>query len=173
MLSIVLNGQTSEWLPVKAGVSQGSILKPLFFLIYINDLSINIISTFKLFADDTSLFSIIHDAKTTAYKLNKDFQKIAEWAHHWKMSFHPDLNKQAQEVVSSRKMTKSFHQPISLNNAPVSHASFRKHLRIYLDQKLNFNHHLVKQNCLLKTFLRTLILMTQVSIYLFSLLELI
>ena len=55
--------QISEWLPVKAGVPQGSILGPLFFLIYINDLSVDIISTVKLFADDTSLFSNIHDAK--------------------------------------------------------------------------------------------------------------
>ena len=78
---VVLNGQTSEWLPVRAGVPQGSLLGPLFFLIYINDLSVDIRSTVKLFADDTSLFSIIHDAKTTAYKLNKDLQKIAEWAH--------------------------------------------------------------------------------------------
>ena len=69
---VVLNGQTSEWLPVRAGVPQGSILGPLFFLIYINDLSVDITSTVKLFADDTSLFSIIHDAKTAAYELNKD-----------------------------------------------------------------------------------------------------
>ena len=59
---VVLNGQTLEWLPVKAGVPQGSILGPLLFLIYINDLSIGIISTVKLFADDTSLFSIIHNS---------------------------------------------------------------------------------------------------------------
>ena len=78
---VVLNGQTSEWLPVKSGVLQRIILGPLFFPININDLSIDIISTVKLFADDTSLFSIIHHAKTTAYQLNKDFHKIAEWAH--------------------------------------------------------------------------------------------
>ena len=78
---VVLNGQTSEWLPVKAGVPQGSILGPLVFLIYINDLSVDITSTVNLFADDTSLFSIIHDAKTTAYELNKDLQKMADWAH--------------------------------------------------------------------------------------------
>ena len=63
---VVLNGQTSEWLPVWAGVPQGYILGPLFFLIYINDPSVDIKSTVKLFPDDTSLFSIIHDAKTTA-----------------------------------------------------------------------------------------------------------
>ena len=62
----VWNGQTSEWLTVRAGIPQGSILGPLFFLTYINDLSVDITSTAKLFADDTSLFFIIHDAKTTA-----------------------------------------------------------------------------------------------------------
>ena len=60
---VVLNGQTSEWLPVKAGVPQGSILGSLFFLIYINGLLVDTITTVKLFADDTSLFSIIHDGR--------------------------------------------------------------------------------------------------------------
>ena len=68
----VSNVLTSEWLPVKAGLPQWSNLGPLLFLIYINDQSIDITSTVKLFADDTSLFPIIHDVKTTAYELNKD-----------------------------------------------------------------------------------------------------
>ena len=53
---VVLNGQCSSWLSVEAGVLQGSILGPLLFLIYINDLPGNLQSTVKLFADDTSLF---------------------------------------------------------------------------------------------------------------------
>ena len=139
---VVLKGQTSEWLPVIAGVPQGSYSGPLFFLIYINDLSVNITSTVKLFADDTSLFSNIHDPKITAYELNKDLHKIAEWAHQWKMSFSSDLNKQAQEVIFSRKMTKSSHPQVFFNDIPVSRVSFQKHLGIYLDEKLNFNHHI-------------------------------
>ena len=123
---VVLNGQTSDWLPVKAG--------PLFFLIYINDLSIDIISSVKSFADDISLFSIIHNAKTTAYELNKDLQKIRQWAHQWKMSFNPNLNKQAPEVIFSRKMTKSCHPQVFLNNIPVSHVRFQKHLGICLHE---------------------------------------
>ena len=53
---VVLNGQCSSWPSVQAGVLQGSILGPLLFLIYINDLPGNLQSTVKLFADDTSLF---------------------------------------------------------------------------------------------------------------------
>ena len=61
---VLLNSQASEWLPVKAGVTQGSILGPLFSVIYINDLSENIESTVKHFPDDTSLFSVVHNSKT-------------------------------------------------------------------------------------------------------------
>ena len=63
---VVLNGQTSSWTEVNAGVPQGSILGPLLFLIYTNDLANLMISNAKLFADDTSLFSIVHNANTTA-----------------------------------------------------------------------------------------------------------
>ena len=78
---VLFNSQTSEWLPVKAVVPQGSILVPLFFLIYINDLSDNIEPTIKPFADDTSLFSVVHDNNTLAEVLNRDLQKISEWMH--------------------------------------------------------------------------------------------
>ena len=78
---VLPNGQISEWLPVKVGVPQGSILGPLFFLIYIINLSENIESTVELFADDTSLFSVVHNNNTSAEVLNRDLRKISEWAH--------------------------------------------------------------------------------------------
>ena len=92
---VLLNGQSSSWLPVLAGVPQRSVL----FLVYINDLSKNLSSTAKLFADDTSIFSVVHDISLSSLQLNDDLIKISNWAYQWKMSFNPEVTKQAQEVV--------------------------------------------------------------------------
>ena len=78
---VVLNGQSSGW----AGVFQGSILGPLLFLVYINDLSTGLSSNPRLFADDTSLFSVVHDRTTSANELNNDLLKIESWAYQWKI----------------------------------------------------------------------------------------
>ena len=72
---VVLNGQNSSWTNVHAGVPQGSILGPLLFLINTNDLLDNLTRNAKLFADDTSLFSVVHDVNTSAKELNDDLKK--------------------------------------------------------------------------------------------------
>ena len=104
---VVLNGQTFSWADVNAGVPQGSVLGPLLFLIYINDLVDGLSSNAKSFADDTSLFSIVYNANTTAKELNNDLVKISRWAYQWKMSFNPDPSKQAQKVTFIRKRKKN------------------------------------------------------------------
>ena len=73
----VLNGPVSQWTNIEAGVPQGSILGPLLFLIYINDLSDDLLTNAKLFADDTSLFSVVRDINTTVAHLNNDLRKIS------------------------------------------------------------------------------------------------
>ena len=78
-----LNGQTSSGTNVLAGVPQGSILGPLFFLIYINDLSDDLSSNPKLFADDAFLFSVAHHKDTSAKELNNGLRKISNWSYQW------------------------------------------------------------------------------------------
>ena len=99
---VILNGQTSSWRPVLAGVPQGSILDPLLFLFYINDLPNELRSSAKLFADNNSIFTIVKDKNESANTLNNDLLLISKWAYIWKMLFNLDSSKPAQEVLFSR-----------------------------------------------------------------------
>ena len=139
---VVLNGQHLSWINTEAGVPQGSILGPLFFLIYINDLSDGLTSNPKLFADDTSLFSVIYNIDSSGNDLNSDLMKISNWAFQWKMGFNSDPNKQAQEVIFSRKINKIDHPPLYFNQNLVKSSSTHKHLELVLDTRLDFNLHL-------------------------------
>ena len=89
-MKVNINGQHSSRADVKAGVPLRSILGPLLFLIYINDLPNGLNSNAKLFADDTSLFSVAHNVNDSANLLNSDLSKIDKRALQWKMSFHAD-----------------------------------------------------------------------------------
>ena len=76
----VLNGKSSDWRMIMAGVPQGSVLGPLLPLVYVNDLVDNLISDVRLFADDTSLFHAVTDADISADALNHDVKAIENWA---------------------------------------------------------------------------------------------
>ena len=77
----MLNGQTSNWKNILAGVPKGSILGPLFFLIFINDIPEGIQSNIKIFADDTSIFSVMKDRISASITLNEDLYLISKWAY--------------------------------------------------------------------------------------------
>ena len=74
---VTLNGQTSSWRPVLAGVPQGSILGQLIFLVYINDLPDELKSNAKLFADDTSLFAIVNPLSAYITKWSNTLKQFA------------------------------------------------------------------------------------------------
>ena len=139
---VVLNGQNSSWENVNTGVLQRSILGPLLFLIYINDLPNGVSSNCKLFADDTSLFSVVNGIQSSASTLRNDLTVISNWAFQWKMIFNPDLTKQAPEVIFSRKTKKLLHPCRSFNDIPIKNSISQKHLALTLDVKLNFVEHI-------------------------------
>ena len=78
---LVLNRKNSDWSPLTAGVPQGSVLGPLFFLIYLNDIADHVSSEARLFADNTSLFTVVYDVDIAADKLNRDLDIISNWVH--------------------------------------------------------------------------------------------
>ena len=132
-----------SWADVKAGVPQGSILDPLLFLIYINDLANGLNSNVKLFADDTSLCSVVHKITDSIINLlNSDLSKAFSRALQWKISFNPDPTKQAQEIIFSHKTSQRNHPGLMLNNSIVNVTSSHKHLCMIFDSKLSFDEHL-------------------------------
>ena len=125
---VVINGSESDWCDVKAGVPQGSVLGPLLFLVYINDLENGMKSNVKFFADDTSLFSIVHDPLSSASDLNHDLELIRIWAHQWKMCFNPDPTKPAEEVLFSQNKSNPVHPPLYFNGTLVKRVNEHKHM---------------------------------------------
>ena len=139
---VVLNGHCSEYYPIESGVPQGSVLGPLLFLIYINDLETNIKSKIKFFADDTMLFSIVNNPQNSANELNDDLSSIHQWAYQWKMNFNPDPSKQATEVLFSCKKNKVCHPPLIFDGQIVKKMDDQKHLGLILDSSLSFAKHI-------------------------------
>ena len=139
---MILNGSYSDFSSVESGLPHGSVLGPLLFLIYINDLDRNIKSNVKFFADDTMLFSIVKNPELSANDLNHDLGVINQRAHQWKLEFNPDPTKQATEVLFSCKASNPNHPHIMFNGTVVAKVNEQKHLGLILDSILSFKKHI-------------------------------
>ena len=102
---MVLNGSYSSYSTVESGVPQGSVLSPLLFLVYINDLERNIKSNIKFFAYDTMLFSIVKNPEISANNLNHDLDIIQQWLINgkWSLILIP-LNRQMRFYFLARDL---------------------------------------------------------------------
>ena len=121
----------SSLLSQTSGIPQGTILGPLLFLIYINDLPQNLVVNSLLFADDLKIFAINHPDNI----LQLEVQKISEWCSKWLLRFNPDKCKQIS--FGSDKVL-----PLTLDNAVIAHTTTQKDLGIMVDNKLNFDEHI-------------------------------
>ena len=136
---VVLPGAVSDWTSIKAGVPQGSILGPLLFLLYIYDIVIDIGSSIRLFADDTSLFIIVEDPITAAGSLNTDLDKISKWAATWLVSFNPT---KTESLLVSRKLNKPHHPTLFMQNHQITEVDSHKHLGIFLSSDCTWHQHI-------------------------------
>ena len=110
----------------------------------------NISSDAKLFADDTSLFTVVYNDETSSTVLNNDLNPIKQWAFQWKMQFNPDVNKQAVEVIFSCQRNKPASHLIFFNDIIVKQLPKHKHLGLTFDSKLTFDKHI--QESITKAF---------------------
>ena len=135
---VIIRGQKSEIGVIKAGVPQGSVLGPLLFLIYINDLT-NVVHNckVKLFADDTSVFIDFTNIDEAADALNDDLNNIQNWADQWLVNFSPAKTKLMTCSFKKKQVT-----DIKFNNIELSSVESHKHLGLTLSSDLSWTNHI-------------------------------
>ena len=129
---VTINGQQSSILPVLSCIPQGSILGPLLFIIYIDDLPLTInFSHLFLFADDNKCLSPIH-SPTESLNLQRDLQAIGTWSDQWSLAF----NESKCPHVRFFPNPNSIHTPYFINNLSIPFSNFHKDLGIIMSSDL-------------------------------------
>jgi Reverse transcriptase (RNA-dependent DNA polymerase)/Endonuclease-reverse transcriptase len=133
---VVVDGQESSAIPVTSGVPQGSVLGPLLFLLYINDLPDNVKSQFRLFADDSLLYRKIKSPEDHI-QLQKDLDEVVKWCVKWKMCLNLD---KCEYMQMTSKREPSQNQYI-ISNQVLNKVSSYKYLGLNITENLNWNLH--------------------------------
>ena len=126
-----------KWYPI-SGIPQGTVLGPLLFVIYINDLLDEINSNGFLFADDTKIFQQI-TSRHDALSLQSDLAKLEEWSNTWMLNFHPDKC----HVLTLGKIENIMHtHHYTINAQELEHVFEEKDLGVTFDFELSFEEHI-------------------------------
>ena len=137
---VVINGKNSNWGSIDAGVPQGSVLGPLLFLIYINDLTHVIrYSKIRLFADDTCLFIEVNDRALTAKQIESDLTSIGIWAKKWRVSFSAQKTK---SLTISNKRDAHHNPSIKFMGSDIEEVCEHKYLGLIFSNNLKWNAHI-------------------------------
>ena len=137
----MIGDSSSNWVQVKSGVPQGSVLGPTLFLAFINDFPENINSTIRLFADDAKLFRPI---KTENDKeiLQNDINKLCEWSDKWQLNFN--VNKCRVLHVGNRNLKYDYQMSIGPELPNITQTQIQKDLGVYFQQDASFKEHISK-----------------------------
>ena len=133
---VSVNGAVSDIIDVIFGITQGSVLGPVLFLLYINDIGGNIKSSIRLFADDSIIYHKI-SSKTDQKILQTDLNQLQTWSDKWQMEFNVS---KCVHLLITTKIKPSQHK-YSLFGQPLSTVSSHSYLRVKLDSKLTWTNH--------------------------------
>ena len=135
--AVVVWGERSNFMPVDSGVPQGSVVGPCLFLLYVNDLPVDIESKVRLFADDTLCSNTIK-CKEDQKKLQKDLDSLTTWEKQWSMSFHPQKCYTLSVTQKKEKIVRSYH----LHGHNLQNVSTVKYLGVNIQDNLNYGLHI-------------------------------
>jgi hypothetical protein len=139
---VIINGEFSDWGNIEAGVPQGSVLGPLLFLIFINDITHAIRHCkIRLFADDTCLYIEVEEPDVQAQEIDEDLASLDKWAKKWHVDFSPP---KTEELIVSTKRDPPVHPSVSLDGTTVKRVPHHKHLGLTLSKDLSWNKHITE-----------------------------
>ena len=135
---VVLNGEQSREVPVISGVPQGTVLGPLMFLLYVNDIGKDVNSSIKLFADDCLLYRNVN-SEDDASLLQQDLDKLVKWSKTWQMSFN--INK--CHILRVHRSQIPLINNYTMEHKPVSDVNHCPYLGVEMQSNMKFDRHIV------------------------------
>ena len=137
---VVINGQTSNWLDVHSGVPQGSVLGPLLFILYMDDLHSSVTgSTLKIFADDVAVYKVVTSV-SDCHVLQEDLSSIFCWTAAWQVRLNPGKC-EALNITNKRAPIQFDY---TINGGVIQWKPFVRYLGIYVNSKLTWSDHCKK-----------------------------
>ena len=134
---VVVEGETSNSLKVLSGVPQGTVLGPLMFLLYINDISAGINLSIRLFTDDCVLYRVIKSTEDHEH-LQQDLNTLVKWTEQWQMILNP-----AKCVTLN--CTRSLLPSVAayfINNTPLNSVEQHKYLGVMMNKSMSWSGHI-------------------------------
>ncbi|XP_065675842.1 uncharacterized protein LOC136092051 [Hydra vulgaris] len=135
-----VNGNYSNWVPVKSGVPQGSVLSALLFIIYVNDIPEVIKSKAALFADDTKIFRSIENTQS-AQELQNDIDALVTWSQKWGMKCNIDKCSVMHLGNNNKSHTYNMHDPEINIRVNIKTTNCERDLGVHIDSSLLFSKH--------------------------------
>ena len=130
---VLVEGATSLEAEVASGVPQGTVMGPLLFLVFINNLPDSVSSNVKLFTDDCLLYRTINSVHDSI-ALQQDLASLEQWEHNWQMAFHP-------QKCTTIRITKK-RKPICVDYHTLETVPGWKYLGVYISQDLSWRDHI-------------------------------
>ena len=148
MQQVMLKDKTSAFRKINAGVPQGSVLGPLLFLIYINDIADNLQSLTRLFADDTSLGYSSSNIFELEDVMNRDLIKLNDWSEKWLTNFNPNKT----ELLFISNTVNSDMLRVNFRGVPLNPVLTHRHLGVTLSSDGKWYHHIdnIRNSCMKK-----------------------